>query len=163
MIEKAPVKSKTRRKRDMLEFRHAAELLVNASEHQLASLDNQEIVTAIRQCRKITKGNARKRQIQHIARLIRVKSPDTAETYIGRLDNGSRYQQLQVRTLERWRTQLTSGNPEVFKEIIETCPDADRQQLRHLTRLAIAEQAEMRSPPVHYRKLFQYLQSLQRV
>lgn len=147
----------------MLEFRHAAELLVNASEHQLASLDNQEIVDAIRLCRRITKGNARKRQIQHIARLIRVESPDNAETYIGCLDQSSRYQQLQTRTLERWRTQLTSENPEVFKEIIKTCPGADRQQLRHLTRLAIAEQAEERSPPVNSRKLFQYLQSLQRV
>ena len=147
----------------MLEFRHAAELLVNASEHQLAALENQVIVDAIRQCRRITKGNARKRQIQHIARLIRVESPDTAETFIERFDHGSRNQQLQTRTLERWRTQLTSENPEVFEEIISTFPGADRQQLRHLTRLAIAEQAEERTPPVNYRKLFQYLQSLQRV
>ncbi len=151
--------SKSQRKKDMLEFRRIAEELTQLTSDQIGGLASEEIISAVEQYRRISKGNARKRQIQHIAKLIRGGEHDNVLALINRFDSSSKIHAMQINSLERWREGLLRGQPDTFQEVVDHNPDIDRQKLRHLVRLAIAEQGE-EQPSLHsYRKLFQFLRA----
>jgi ribosome-associated protein len=151
--------SKTQRKRDMQAFREAAEKLVEMSAENLATLDAPDVINAVSQCRRITKGNARKRQIQHIAKLLRKTDFEPIRDLIDKLDSSSETHLRQFHNLERWREGLIAQNSAVFEQIVSEFPDVDRQQLRNLVRLAIAERERDDGSLAHFRKLFKFLRT----
>lgn len=157
--------SKSQRKREMQELRLLGEKLVKLTDEQLTPLSNVVIVKAVHECRKITKGNARKRQIQYIAKLLRNVQIDDIKKLIDRYDASSKTHARQFHQLEMWREQLITGDFSALDEIAITYPGIDRQQLKQLTRKAIQERQklndeQLKGPPVQYRRLFQYLKSL---
>ena len=62
--------SKSQRKRDMNDLKVLAGRLAELSIAQLSGIENPAIKEAVAAAKKITKGNARKRQIQYIAKLM---------------------------------------------------------------------------------------------
>lgn len=153
-------KSKTRLKREMEALRHLGEKLLDLPEEQLEQLDDADLIEAVKTCKRINKGNARKRQIQYIGKLMRQTDVDAVQALIDRFDASSRQHTMVFHKLERWRSQLIEGDAQAMVEIIGECPDVDRQHLNQLVRNAAKEQENDKQTPVHYRKLFQYLKSL---
>lgn len=153
-------KSKTRIKREMHELRRLGERLVALPDDQLETLDDNNLVEAVRECKRITKGNARKRQVQYIGKLMRTTDVDQVQHLLDRFDASSRTHTMQFHKLERWRQELIDGDPDVMTQIINECPNLDRQHLNQLVRNAIRERDREEESPVQFRKLFQYLKSI---
>lgn len=158
--DRAP--SKSQRKREVHALKDLGEKLLDIPEDQLLKLKNAGIIAAVQACKRITKGNARKRQLQYIGKLLRKDETDVAQVQelVDRFDTSSQAHVAQFHQLEQWREGLIDQSPGVMEQIISTYPDVDRQHLRQLARNAIDERKEERDPPVHFRKLFQYLKSL---
>lgn len=149
--------SKSQRKRDMHALRDLGEKLLSVPEDQLRSLSDTDIVEAVLECKKITKGNARKRQLQYIGKLMRSANVDEIRELLDQLDSSSSAHVAQFHRLEQWRERLIDEDPDAMAEVLAACPGIDRQHLRQLIRSAIAERNEARDPPVCFRRLFQYL------
>lgn len=152
--------SKSSRKREMQLLRDLGERLLSIPDEQLSRLSDPRLIEAVNACKKITKGNARKRQLQYIGKLLRTADADEVHRLVDRYDAGSRTHVLRFHQLEQWREALIAQEPAAMDEILAAHPQVDRQHLRQLVRNAIIERVEERQPPVHYRRLFQYLKSL---
>ena len=152
--------SKSQRKRDMEALRGLGRRLTTISDEMLSRISDPELIAAVRAAKKITKGSARKRQVQYIGKLLRSGPVDEVQDLIDRLDASSHAHATRFHQLEQWRERLITEDPDALDELIEAFPDVDRQHLRQLVRAAVSERAAGREPPVHYRKLFQYLRAL---
>ncbi|MFN3237063.1 MAG: ribosome biogenesis factor YjgA [Pseudomonadales bacterium] len=157
--------SKTQLKREAQAFVTMGEKLMAIPEPQLQQIGLPEVVDAVLAAKKITKGNARKRQLQFIGKLLRKSDTTALNLLLNRYDASSAEHANQFHQLESWRERLIDEDQTVMAEIIEAHPDLDRQHLRGLTRNAIREQAQQQAsdkelPRVQFRKLFQYLKSL---
>ena len=152
-------KSKSAVKRELEAIRKMGSRLVDLPADQLNSLSDPDLISAVQQAQKISKGSARKRQIQYIAKLLRQGNEEEVAALLERNDSSSREHTLKFHQLERWREQLMAGDLDVIDEIAAAHPQLDRQHLRQLTRLAQREAAAEKGPS-HFRKLFQYLKSL---
>ncbi|MBD3645962.1 MAG: DUF615 domain-containing protein, partial [Pseudomonadales bacterium] len=147
-------KSKSQVKREMDDLRRLGTRLLELPDDQLESLDDEALVNAIRECKRISRGGARKRQIQYIGKLMRATDVDQVQQLLDRFDASSRAHTVQFHKLERWRQELMDGEPGVMPEIIEACPDVDRQHLNQPVRNAGKVRDRQRQPPVGVRKLF---------
>jgi len=157
----SPEASKSQVKRDLQELRTLAERLLDLSKERINALSNLKLSNALLEGKRITKGNARKRQIQYIAKLIRHCEPEEIQTYHDWFDPDA--QKIKFLKLERWRDRLMDDQAQALKEIFTSYPNVDRQQLRLLVRQAIAErQLEDDENVTNFRKLFQFLRGLER-
>lgn len=157
--------SKSQLKRDAQALVELGEKLLKLPEQQLPQIELPEVVEAVLEAKKIRKGNARKRQLQFIGKLLRKSDTTALMQLINRFDASSNEHAAQFHQLEEWRERLISEDNAVINEISAEFPELDRQRLRSLTRNAIQERqqqegAQNPKPPVHFRKLFQYLKSL---
>jgi len=133
--------------------------LTELSPDHLAKIDNDQVREAVEAARKITKGNARKRQIQYIAKLLSRIDVDPIRNIIETLDASSAVYIQKFHQLESWRERLVDGSSEALSEVLDTFPHADRQQLRHLVRKACDER-KIGQQTTHFRRLFQFLKAL---
>jgi ribosome-associated protein len=155
----SPEISKSQIKRDLQELRTLAERLLGLSIERINALSNKKLGNALLEGKRITKGNARKRQIQYIAKLIRHCEPEEIQTYQAWFDPDA--EKIKFLKLERWRDRLMNDQAHALDEIFTTYPNVDRQQLRLLVRQAITErQREDDDNVTNYRKLFQFLRGL---
>lgn len=157
--------SKTQLKREAHAFVEMGEKLLEIPEAQLPQIELPEVVEAVLAAKKITKGNARKRQLQFIGKLLRKSDTTALVQLLNRFDASSTEHATQFHQLESWRERLIAGDQDVMEDIIAVHPDVDRQHLRSLTRNAIREQQKQQNSdkpvaPAQFRKLFQYLKSL---
>lgn len=151
--------SKSQRKREMTELKQLAQKIAGLSAAQLDRLPYPELQEAARQAQAITKGGARRRQIQFIAKLLSQLDVQPVRDALAINEAGSQAWTQQFHQLESWRASLVAGNLDVIQEIVAAYPDADRRQLRQLSRNAISER-ERGDSQQQFRKLFQYLKSL---
>lgn len=152
--------SKSQLKRDAKALVEMGDQLLSIPEDQLHQINLPDVVAAILETKKITKGNARKRQLQYVGKLLRNADLTDLKQLLARFDASTREHATQFHQLEDWRERLIEGDPSALGEIAESYPNLDRQQLRSLVRNAVKEREQERQPPVHFRKLFQYLKSL---
>ncbi len=153
--------SKSQRKRDVHALRDLGARLLDVPMDQLEKISEPKLIEAVLVCRKITKGSARRRQLQYIGKLIRTEELEQEiQQIVDRLDAGSKAHAAHFHQLELWRSRLMLGDDTAFTEVIASYPDVDIQHLRQLTRQATAERDAERRPPVHFRKLFQYLKQI---
>lgn len=149
--------SKSEKKREMHALRDLGEELLDVPENQLGRLSDTRIVEAVLACKKITRGNARKRQLQYIGKLMRTADVDEIRALVDRLNAGSSAHVARFHRLEQWREGLIAGDPRTMEDVLTEIPDIDRQHLRQLVRAAVSEREQDKEPPVNFRKLFQYL------
>lgn len=136
------------------------ERLVELPPHQL---DRMELPAGLRDAiiaaRAITARGGRKRQLQYIGKLMRTVDPEPIRAALAELDESGLASRALLHRAEHWRTRLLDDGDEALGDLIERCPDVDRQHLRRLVRDARAERDAGR-PPRHQRELFRYLVGL---
>ncbi len=151
--------SKTQRKREMQQFKEMAAKLTIMPEEMIARIEDPQIREVVFEARKITKGNAKKRQHQYIAKLLSKTDITPIIALVATLDAGSVAYIEKFRRLERWREQLLDENPETMTAILKNHSHVDRQQLRQLVRNAVDERRDG-AQQIHFRKLFRFLKDM---
>ncbi|MDG1206358.1 MAG: ribosome biogenesis factor YjgA [Pseudomonadales bacterium] len=151
--------SRSQLKRETQATNALGEQLLTIPASQLELLPYPEIIAAIVECKRITKGNARKRQLGYIGKLIRQVEMEPITILLDRFDASSRAHVTHFHQLEVWRDKLVSDDKETMTEILEKYPMIERQQLRQLVRNAVSERQKETQPAVAYRKLFKFLKN----
>ena len=163
MTDEQPVSdvtlSKSQRKREMGELRELATRLAELNQDQIDQINDTVIRESVEATLKITKGNARKRQIQYTAKLLSKIDNTQIRQLIDTLDSSSAVYVQKFHRLENWRERLIDGDESVWNHIFLNHPDCDRQLLRQLTRNAVKELSINDKGP-HFKKLFQFLKQL---
>jgi ribosome-associated protein len=151
--------SKTRRKRQMTELQDVGAALVKLSEEQLARIDMPESLReAVLACRRFTRHEAIRRQMQYIGRLMRdIDAGPVAEQLAG-LHAPSRKQTALFHVAEKWRQDMLA-DAESLGRFVEEFPEADPHRLRDLVDRAREERGADK-PPKHYRELFHVLNAI---
>ena len=149
--------SKSQKKRDMDGLKELGDRLTELSPDHLAKVENEQIREAVEAAKKIT--NARKRQIQYIAKLLSRIDVDPIKNIIETLDASSAAYIQKFHQLESWRERLIDDDSATLSEVLDRFPHADRQRLRHLLQKARNER-ETGQQTTHFRRLFQFLKSL---
>lgn len=155
-------KSKTQRKREMIELQALGEKLCAMPNEKIKAMDIPE---AIREAalfdKTVKKHEAKRRHRQHLGKLMRAEADNIdalrqAMEYVDQQkhENDDRFHQL-----EEWRDRLMEGDDELIEEIVVAHPEADRQRLRTLARNAASER-KANKPPKAFRVLFKYLREI---
>ena len=151
--------SKSAKKREMTALQKLGGELVELNAQQLESMQLPEaLLEAVQEAQRLTKHEAKRRQMQFIGRLMRdldaVPIRDRLEQWKGK----GREHTAQLHAIERWRNELMAGDPALARFLNEY-PGADSQKLRTLIRNARREQGAS-LPPKSYRELFRVLRDI---
>jgi ribosome-associated protein len=154
--------SKSARKREMLALQELGESLVNLTEKQLAQipLPNEQLATAVRECRQIPSRGARKRHLQLIGKIMRTVDATPILQALETLHNTQREKAAAFHQLEQLRDDMLAAGASGVELAMARFPEADRQQLRQLL-LQHGRELKNAKPPAASRKLFRYLRDLQ--
>lgn len=148
--------SKTRRKKDMLALQDLGVELVELNEQQLENMQlPQPLLEAVQEARRLTKHEARRRQLQYIGRLMRDIDAAPIRARLEQRRGQGREHTAQLHAIERWRDELLAADPALAR-FLDAHPAADSQKLRSLIRNARREQGAA-LPPKSYRELFRVL------
>jgi ribosome-associated protein len=151
--------SKTRRKRDAKELQDLGAALVKLSKEQLARIEMPESLReAIGECRRITKHEARRRQMQYIGKIMRDIDAGPIAAQLAQIEAPSKRQTALFHVAERWRADLMA-EPEAVARFVKEFPEADPHRLRELAEGA-REEKRTSKPPHSYRELFHVLNAL---
>jgi ribosome-associated protein len=158
MNANAPI-SKTQRKKAVHQLQALGEALVELSDDQLAAIELPEALRdAVMAARRITKFEARRRQLQYIGKLMRRVEVEPIRAALDAMLAGSRRQIAAHKRIEAWRERLLAG-PEALDELIAEYPAADARLLRALIHGALRER-DAGSPPRSFRELYQALREV---
>jgi ribosome-associated protein len=151
--------SKTQRKREMHELQALGARLVELNSEQLAAVAlPEDLRDAIEQARRMTKHEARRRQMQYIGRLMRSVDPVPIREKLKVWDGVSAEHTARQHLVERWRDRLLEDEATV-DELARAHPGIDARRLRALSRKAREERASG-APPRAYRELFRVLREI---
>lgn len=152
--------SKSQKKRDSHALQDLGAELVALPADRLDKVPLPEALReAVREARRITSHEGRRRQLQLIGKLMRSADPDPIRSALEVFKGASREETARMHRLERLRDQFME-NESALTEIMNTYPGADSQQLRTLRRNALRER-ELAKPPRSYRELFRQLRALE--
>jgi ribosome-associated protein len=151
--------SKTRRKKQMTDLQKVGAELVRLSPEQLARIEMPESLRdAVLACKRFTKHEAIRRQMQYIGRIMRDLDADPIAQQLASMSAPSRKQTALFHLAEKWRDEML-GDTEAIHRFAEEFPHADGRRLRQLCEKAGAERRADR-PPKHYRELFHVLNTI---
>jgi ribosome-associated protein len=154
--------SKSARKRHMLGLQAMGESLLLLNDRQLAQIpiDDERLLTSIRECRQMRSNSARKRHLQFIGKLMRDIDPAPIEQALLTLHRTRQQSAVAFHQLEQLREEILTAGTGGVELAMTRFPTADRQ---HLRQLVLQHQREMQrhKPPAASRKLFRYLKELQ--
>jgi ribosome-associated protein len=152
--------SKSQLKREMLDLQLVGERLVKMSAAQLADFPlTPALQDALEESHRIKGHGAMRRHVRRVGKLLRHADSDAIRQLLERLDNSALLEKQRFHQLEQWRDRLLEGGDGALTELLELYPEADRQRLRQLIRVAHKEQ-QQEAPPAAARKLFGYLREL---
>ncbi|BBD08610.1 ribosome biogenesis factor YjgA [Desulfovibrio ferrophilus] len=155
-------KSKTQRKREMIELQALGEKLCAMPNEKIKAMDIPE---AIREAalfdKTVKKHEAKRRHRQHLGKLMRAEADniDALREAMEYVDQKKHQNDDRFHQLEEWRERLMDGDDELIEEIVAANPEADRQRLRTLARNAAGER-KANKPPKAFRILFKYLREV---
>lgn len=159
MVSDAPRPSKTQQKKYMHALQEIGAELVGLNDVQLAAVPLPETLReAVMAAKRMSRFEARRRQLQYIGKLMRAVDPEPIRAQLDGWKASSREQTARLRRIERWRERLIEDD-EALSEFIAAHPKADAQQLRALVRNTRRERLESR-PTKHYRSLFHALRDV---
>lgn len=151
--------SKTRRKRQMSELQDVGAALVKLSPEQLARIDLPEALRdAVLACKRFTKHEAVRRQMQYIGRLMRDVDPAPIVEQLAAIEAPSRKQTALLHLAEKWRDEMLR-DPEAVARFAREFPAADANRLRALAAAAADEKRGTRAPK-HFRELFHAINTI---
>ena len=150
--------SKTERKRQMHELQDLGAQLVSLTADQLDAIELPErLREAVLEARRVTRFEARRRQLQYIGKLMRFVDAEPIRAQLQSWKSVSIAHTAQLHRVEDWRERLLAGD-EACTEFLQQYA-CDSQRLRALIRSAREERNTGR-PPHHYRALFQFLRDV---
>ncbi|MCX7178945.1 MAG: DUF615 domain-containing protein [Proteobacteria bacterium] len=153
--------SKSQRKRDSTALQDLGEALVDLPAERLAKIDMPDLLrNAVRDAKRITKHEGRRRKMQYIGKLMRSTDPAPIQAALDAIAGVSAAEKARMHRFEHLRTRLLEDEQKTLAEIIATHPTADLQQLRQLCRNARKEHEQQR-PPRAFREIFRFLKSLE--
>src|SRR5258708_11109539 len=124
--------SKTRLKRQMKDLQEVGAELVKLSAEQLAHLDLPEnLREAVLACKRFTKHEAIRRQMQYIGRIMRDIDAEPIAEQLAALHAPSRRQTALFHVAEKWRTEILA-DPAALALFASEFPWADPVRLREL-------------------------------
>jgi ribosome-associated protein len=151
--------SKSQRKRESHALQTLGEALVALSTEQVARIElPDDLRAAVRDAQRITKHEAKRRQMQYIGRLMRDADPAPIQAALDEIKGVSAAAKAREQRLERLRTRLIEEE-QALSDIALAFPAADLQHLRQLRRNAIKER-ELNKPPRAFREIFRVLREL---
>lgn len=151
--------SKTQLKREATELQKLGERLVDLPGSQLNRLDlNADLQHAVEEARRTRSHGARRRQMQHIGKLMRDVDVEPIHSFFHDLDHGQKKDARAFQRLELLRDKLIAGDNDLIEQLV-TENAADRQHLRQLIRNAQREQTAD-TPKGAAKVLFRYLRTL---
>ena len=151
--------SKTQRKREMHELQALGARLVELNSAQLDSVAlPEDLRDAVDRAQRITKHEARRRQLQYIGRLMRSVDPGPIREKLKVWDGVSNEETARVHRIERWREKLLEDDGTIGA-LVRAHPGIDTRRLRSLVRNAREERKAGR-PPRAYRELFRALRDI---
>ena len=151
--------SKTRRKRDAHDLQDLGKALVKLSKEQLSRIDMPEnLREAISECRRFTKHEAIRRQMQYIGKIMRDIDAGPIAAQLAMIEAPSKRQTALFHVAERWRADLMD-EPDAVARFVKEFPEADPHRLRELAEEA-REEKRTSKPPHSYRELFHVLNAL---
>lgn len=159
-LEEGPSKSAV--KREMLALQALGESLAELNDKQLAALkvDDERLLSAIHEARRIRSNSARKRHMQFIGKLMRDIDTQPIAEALDAMRRPARQQNQRFHDLEQLREDVLSAGPSGVELVLKRWPEADRQQLRQLV---LQHQRELQKNKAlgASRRLFRYLRQLQ--
>jgi ribosome-associated protein len=156
MAERPSRLSKTQRKAEMSALQALGEALLNVGPARRAELDLPErLIDALDAAQRITRREARRRQLQFIGRLMRDIDAAPIRTRLAQWADAPNAEKARLHALERWRERLLAEDDALDRLCAER-PAADRARLVALVDAVHAERAHGQ-PPRAYRELFRAL------
>ena len=159
-LEEAGPPSKTQLKAEADEKQALGEALLTLRADLMARLDlPDKLIDALKEARRITNFEGRRRQMQFIGKLMRPLDTEPIRAAIDEQANGSADLTLALHLAEQWRDKLIADD-EALGDWLTEYPGTDSQQLRALIRQA-RKDAKPEKPgeaPRHgksYREIFQ--------
>ena len=145
--------SKSQRKRDMTALQKLGAALVELSPEQLARIDMPESLRdAVMECRRFSKHEAVRRQMQYIGRIMRDIDAAPIADQLAQMQAPSRAQTAVFHRAEQWRTDILA-DAEAVARFVKEYPEADEHRLRSLAASTHQERASGKAPK-HFRELF---------
>ncbi|MBI4989646.1 MAG: DUF615 domain-containing protein [Rhodocyclales bacterium] len=152
--------SKSQRKREMHALQDMGAALVELSAERLARIDMPDALRgALLEAQRLTRHEARRRQMQYIGRLMRDVDPAPIREALDAINGASAIETARQHRLERLRERLLEDEA-VLTEIGTAHPGADITRLRQLRRGALHER-EAGKPPKNFRELFRLLREIE--
>jgi ribosome-associated protein len=151
--------SKSQLKRDMHALQELGEALIALPKDALKRMPMPEkLDDAVREARRITDHEGKRRQVQYVGRVMRSLHEDETAALRTALDayNGvNKAETARMHWIERTREKLLADDT-ALTEFIRQHPAADPQEGRTLIRNARKE-AQQSKPPRYFRELFQWI------
>ncbi|HKY01927.1 MAG TPA: ribosome biogenesis factor YjgA [Burkholderiales bacterium] len=158
MSEEELKPSKTRRKKDMHALQDLGEALVALSAEKLEAVDiSDSLRDAVIEAKRITKHEARRRQMQYIGRLMRDVEPGPIRAKLDEWEGKSSAATATLHRVERWRDRLIEDDA-AFTAFADAFPGTDLQPLRACVR-EVRKERETQRPARHYRELFKLIRA----
>ncbi|MGF6294016.1 ribosome-associated protein [Paraburkholderia youngii] len=153
--------SKSQVKREMQALQDLGAALVALPKDALKRMPMPEkLDEAVREARRITDHEGKRRQIQYVGRVMRsLLDPETAalRTALDTYNGVNKTETAKLHWIERTREKLLADDA-ALTEFIRQHPAADPQQGRTLIRNARKE-AQQSKPPRYFRELFQWIKN----
>lgn len=157
------IPSRSQQRRDALAILALADQLVALPPSRLAKLGlPDDVREEIANVRAITSHGARKRQLAHLAKLMRRHDEEAFAAARAELGEDRQHHQQEVARFQRaegLRDRLIDGDAEALTALIDAHPGIDRQHLNALIRQARNER-DRNKPPRSARELFRLLRDL---
>ena len=155
-IETDGLPSRSQLKRDSQELRDMGEQLVQMPNAQLDKITmDSTLLGAIKEARRLKNLDAKRRQIQYIGKLMRNMDLTEIRHSVEKLNHQSQTFRQHFAMLEQWRDRLIDEGNSAIEEFLIAYPNADRQQIRNLSRQAGREKNGSAKT-----KLFKYLKQI---
>ncbi len=134
--------SKTKIKQAMLALQDLGGELVKLPQAKLEKLPlPDELRQAVEDCRRFTKHEAIRRQMQYIGRLMRGIDPEPIARQLSAWKGESDEEKALLHRIERWRDRLIEHD-DALTDFLRDYPDAEATQFRQLIRNARFEAAQ---------------------
>ena len=152
-----PKKSKSMLKKEMLNLQKIGSDLVNLSPKKLSRIEiSEDLNEAIMLAKKIKSREGKRRQIQHIGKIMRSADIDKILMELKIFDQESVAYRSQKITIEKWIKRLTLEGDKAIDDILIELPKIDRKHLRQLVRQTKKEISEEKRKNAN-KKIFAYL------
>jgi ribosome-associated protein len=145
--------SKSERKRRSTALQDVGAALVKLSREQLGRVEMpEELREALLECKRLTKHEALRRQMQYIGKVMRGIDVAPIAEQLAAMEAPSKRQTALFHVAEKWRDELLA-DPSAMERFQREFPRADAQRVKSLVEAARSGK-KGRHEPKHTRELF---------